>query len=98
MIDVSLKTLSRKKKKKSKNMAHAKNILSVSNEKPFLFFFFPRCHQLPKQMGAVMNEINTVDGISGTADLTPRAGVKGAGAAQIYSPPPPDISFLIHRR
>lgn len=46
-------------------------------------------------MGAVMNEINMVDGISGAANPTPRAGVEGAGAAQIYSPQPHDISFLI---
>lgn len=47
----------------------------------------PRCDQLPKQTGAVMNVINVIDGISGAADLTPRARVQGAGAAQIYSPP-----------
>lgn len=35
-----------------------------------------------------MNVINMIDGISGAADLTTRAGVQGAGAAQIYSPPP----------
>lgn len=29
-----------------------------------------------------------IDGISTAADLTPSARVQGAGAAQIYSPPP----------
>lgn len=29
-----------------------------------------------------------IDGISAAADLTPSARVQGAGAAQIYSPPP----------
>lgn len=35
-----------------------------------------------------MNVINMIDGIPGASDLTPRARVQGAGAAQIYSPPP----------
>lgn len=39
-----------------------------------------------------------IDGISGAADLTPRARVEGAGAAQIYGPPPrqPRDTFLSH--
>lgn len=37
-------------------------------------------------------------GYLGAADLTPRARVEGAGAAQIYSPPPRDIPLSHTRR
>lgn len=82
--------------KKCKDTAHAKSIPHLSNKKPILSFS-PRCDQLPKQTGAVMNVINMIDGISGAADLTPRARVQGAGAAKIYSPPSHDI-LLSHTK
>lgn len=33
-----------------------------------------------------MSVINTSDGVRGVADLAPRGGGRGAGAAKIYSP------------
>lgn len=48
-----------------------------------------------------MSNINMINGISGAADLTPRARVEGAGAAQIYGPPLLHlriVAFSLHRR
>lgn len=49
--------------------------------------------QLPKQ--TAMSVINTSDGIRGAADLAPRGGGRGAGAAKIYSPHPPATSSFL---
>lgn len=83
-FEVGKRREAQKHSSRSKNSpSRIKSLILSSSPPP------PLGDQLPKQTAAVMNVINMIDGISVSADLTPRAGVLGAGAAWIYPPSSP---------